>query len=300
MAAAQAIHVLAGVFYLEPVPQCTGSLKLHELSSGDKHTNQAAVSDDASFDSQKNNNPNERPVEKEEIKTTPTVAEEVKDKSSYIRLLKREFITILKSINVWLFLVHSLLHGANSSSFFILINDYIFHHTSLTKDEVAIGITILGFSNVAGCLVVVASSALKYNRLVSQGTFILIYAVATIIMAFTSNKTMFYFLCGCWGIGKGCSIANLLASVSQICQTEQLGLTLGLALLCEGIGSLTGTSLISFVAQDLQQQAAVILSGCLGVAGSSCLIPIVVRKYRERQKTRANNNIEWDNAAYIN
>lgn len=54
------------------------------------------------------------------------------------------------------------------------------------------------------------------------------------------------------------------------------------------------------MAQDLQQQAAVILSGCLGVAGSSCLIPIVVRKYRERQKTRANNNIEWDNAAYTN
>ena len=56
-------------------------------------------------------------------------------------------------IQIWAILINSMMRGANSSSYYVLINDFIVNQTRTSKEDVATGITITGkkHQNMYGC-----------------------------------------------------------------------------------------------------------------------------------------------------
>ncbi|XP_067950417.1 monocarboxylate transporter 12-like [Watersipora subatra] len=192
--------------------------------------------------------------------------------------LKDDFKILLASPKIWAMLFNGLLWNINVASFFILVTDFALQATGINKDEAAFGVTIVGITNIAGCLLVISVSALRFDRLMLHFTCTLVYGITTVVMAFSSNKAMFYAMVGLWGLAQGASIANLLGVLDNFCGVKQLALLFGLYLFAEGFGALGGPPLCGYVSDKVGIRYGLILAGCAGIAGSLCILPVIIKQ----------------------
>ncbi|KAF6024918.1 hypothetical protein EB796_016755 [Bugula neritina] len=195
--------------------------------------------------------------------------------------LKKDLLSLIKSPQVWVLMVNAFFWNATNTTFHVLINNYIVHRLSLIEREAALSITILGGAKLAGSVIAVLISPLKFDRPMLRFITIMVYSICTIIIAFSTSKEMYYILLSIWGVNFALSLGNLLAVLLDVIGTRLLPLLFGIELLASGLGSLLGTAFYTFIGENTEELYSLISAGCGSIIGSIILLPLIISRQRQ-------------------
>ncbi|KAF6024915.1 hypothetical protein EB796_016752 [Bugula neritina] len=196
--------------------------------------------------------------------------------------LKKDLLSLIKSSHVWMLMVNAFFWSATRTTFHVLINNYIAHRLGISEREAALSITIFGGAKLAGSVIAVLISPLKFDRPMLRFITIMVYSICTIIISFSTSKEMYYILLSIWGVNFALSLGNLLAVLLDVIGARLLPLLLGIELLASGLGSLLGTAFYTFIGENTEELYSLISAGCGGIIGSIILLPLVISRQRQK------------------
>ncbi|XP_067951169.1 monocarboxylate transporter 3-like [Watersipora subatra] len=294
MSSFHVIHILAGIFFFQPKEHenLEGSLKedvgerdtnldkfAHEVGQSNKALDMNGEDDSKLHEKDIIDESRAGKIENGVDGILPIRSE---GKTSDVR---KNFKHLLCSPKIWAYLLNASMWNVNTSSFQVLLNDFVVHHIQLTEQEAAFGVTIAGAASIGGCVFIMLVSKVRVDRVIINFGCTLFLGIATIFIAFSSNKVMFYILAAVCGIGQGALIANLLGVITDMAgDVNRVALLLGLDLFAEGTGALGGTQLASFISDRAGEQYGIIFSGATALTASLALLPVMICRIRQRSK----------------
>ncbi|XP_067951474.1 uncharacterized protein [Watersipora subatra] len=286
------IHIIIGVFLIEPITEI--SVKEKVLNKVVRRTASSAEVSSYRFTNDKamqvytvSSTPKDQVDEMKSIAVIPEVCFRREDDNHSTCILK-SCLKLFRSHQVWLMMLNGAFWGGSSGSFLVFTNEFIVNKLGLTEDEAALGVSIIGVTEIFGTGLVTFTSQFEFDRAILHSCTMIGLGISPLLAAVCFNKGMFYMLCIVWGLSDGACIANFLGYVYGFCQPDLLALLMGMNLLAQGAAIAMVSPIVGYLMQTVRAEYGILMSGLCAIAAAFVLLPVIV----QRRKATRNYNME--------